>query len=185
MIMLFVSCEDDQISNDIYEAKNNNYPNITTYLNNEYPSGYRFGVSREFNTNGNTFVVKEVFKSSSSQVNAFINLTNGDFTHFLKLNRSNKVIEIKNFKNNSSMNFGVRNDFSKNLFSRSFLKNISYAKDIGRFWGWSCSVERNPSLNPADCYRTCCYKVMFGSVYCDDYGCDDLPGTNPRLAENN
>lgn len=184
-IFFLISCENDELKDEAVTAKSETFPDVSSFLENEYPSGYNFGDSREFNSDGNTFVVKEVFKSSSSQVNAFINISDGNFTHFLELDRSRDLLLVEDFEDTRSLEFDVENSFAESLFNESFLSNLNYQKDIGRFWGWSCSVERQPSLNPDDCYRTCCYKILFGSVYCDNYGCDDLPGSDPDLPGNN
>jgi hypothetical protein len=184
-IFILISCENDQLENETVTSKNRTYPDVTTFLNNQYPSGFSYGDVREFNYDGDAFVVKEVFERSSTQVDAFINLTNGNFTHFLELDRSNNIVLIDDFGHPNSLEFETENSFAKSLFNEGFLSNLEYQKDLGRFWGWSCSVERQPSLNPADCYRTCCYKILFGSVYCDDYSCDDLPGSDPDLPSVN
>jgi hypothetical protein len=48
----------------------------------------------------------------------------------------------------------------------------------GKFWGWSCGPQFTLG---GQCYRTCTYRILGFKNVEGQYGCDDLPGSNPTL----
>lgn len=191
-LFLFVGCTSEEVSEDLNEisneeftfAKRDGLPDLNSYLEQKYPDGYTFGYERTFTEDEDTFVVKEVFADGSTEVTGFVNLTNGDFTQYLELNRTRDLLVIDDFVDDELYEFDASDEDSEEIFVEGFLEDFEVPPinlSIGRFWGWSCSVERRPSLDPADCYRTCCYKVFWGSVTCSDYTCGEEPGSDPVL----
>ncbi len=113
----------------------------------------------------------------------FVNLTNGDFTQYLELQSKRDMILIDDFVNDKFYEFDAGETDNQEIFDRNYLENLNEPLETAgkRFWGWSCSVERHPSIQPNDCYRNCCYKVFWRDVTCDDFTCGDEPGSNPVL----
>lgn len=66
-------------------------------------------------------------------------------------------------------------------FVKSIPNNIENRRPQERFWGWSCGEEY---LSNADCYRSCCYYIMWSSQGCSEYYCNKLPGDDPVLKDS-
>lgn len=201
--LFVVGCTTEKVTEDLNEVssednpvvKRVDYPDVDSYLDTKYTNGYTFGFERTFTEDDDTYIVKEVFENGATEVTGFVNLTNNDFTQYIELERSRDLVYIDDFIDDVIYEFDAIEEDSQDLFLEGFLENFDQPVTLssGRFWGWSCG--KSYSIEPGSCYRTCYYYVVWnridslqaseGSQDHPVYGCDNLPGNNPKLPQVN
>ena len=127
-LFLFVGCTSEEVSEGLNEvnkednpiAKRVDFPDVNTFLKTKYPDGYSLANERSFRENDNTFIVKDVFEDGVKEASGFVNLTNGDFTQYLELNRTRDLFVIDDFVDDELYEFDANGEENQRLFCKGF-----------------------------------------------------------------
>jgi len=194
VMMLFVSCSDEEANEDINEIETDEFivkqrgaPDVNTYLEAKYPNGYSFGDEKTFEDGNDSYTVKEIIKTGNTLPDGFVNLRNSSFTHYMELDRVRDQFIVDDFEEQSLYTFDEDTETSM-FIDEGFLASSNAPTSTSggnRFWGWQCGPEY--SINPGSCFRNCSYRVFWQETNLEAgedhpvYSCDNLPGSNPRL----
>lgn len=99
--------------------------------------------------------------------------------------RDNEEIDAFDIKLNENF---LLTDFSEADEEILEIDLLEYIKDNDgtiagrRFWGWTCGIQNcYPVDGEEQCFRRCCYHIIWFQNQCEDRNVNDLLGSNPVL----
>ena len=145
------------------------------FLDNYYIS-YSLGKSIETKIDNQNVVISEVLNITNETINGYIvyNKDRDEVLYFVEYLRETQEIKAIDFKNNITdiVNLNKDNKFEQfikiNIIEEINKTNNNPASTL-KFWGESCGGSW--STPNGQCYKTCCYYVLWMNTGCDVVGC--------------
>ncbi len=179
-IIVLQSCKKEKAVNN-----NLNDSLMTTFLNKNYETPYLLGKQTyTYDENNMVLFVQEILTDKNNKGYLIMNKEKTSIYYFVNFDFSTKMITIKNLLTEEVITFDKPDYFPKTSINKfDLLKDLNNnsTRKVARFWGWACGPEFSTGLS--DCYRTCCYYIFWRKNGCSQYGCNDLPGSNPKLID--
>lgn len=146
------------------------------FLDNYYSESYNFGKSIETKVNKQIIIVTEVLNNSNGMINGYvaIDVTNNELLYFVDINRDSKELKAIDLKNNRTDIINLKKDskfedFVKLDLIKEIEKVNNNPESAMKFWGTSCGPSWTTPTG--ECYKTCCYYILWIENDCNQVGC--------------
>ena len=134
------------------------------------------------------YEIAEIIVANDSKARGYLIKQNQEYISFVDVNRLYNKITVFDFSANEKLvfdNIDQNTDYVQTS-GYDFIKVISDrdsddSQPENIFWGWSCGVEYSDNTEE-NCFRNCCYYILWSNQGCSEYYCEKLPENQPYIS---
>jgi hypothetical protein len=188
--VIFISCsnEESTVTPD-NSLMNYRITDETAFLSEFYNDSWTTGKSATVSDSLNTYNVTEIIVGTDTRARGYLvkDDNTGELLYFADVDRTNYVLKTVDLITEETETFEQIDrhpDYSLSGgfdFIKIIIDNNPQPSPTGRFWGWTCGPTWSTLPNDGDCWRTCCYYIIWRKNHCVEVPCNELPGSNPKM----
>ncbi|HLW09450.1 MAG TPA: hypothetical protein VKX35_03560 [Fermentimonas sp.] len=159
--------------------------NKSSLLNEFYEDSWTIGEVINIQEIDASYEVSEIIVGTDTKARGFlVKEENTGSLYLVDVDRNSYIMEVSDLSTGEKFVF---TDIDKHSaytstngfdFVKTIPNEVENRRPHERFWGWSCGEQYS---SYTDCYRNCCYYIMWSIQGCSEYYCNKLPGDDTVL----